>query len=173
MIGNIKLVFTDIDGVWTDGGMYYDGRSNELKRFHTGDSAGVLFCRLHEVPVAILTGEDSPIVTRRANKLGISLVVLGARDKLKEASAICAKMGIDLRATAYIGDDINDIRLLDAVGCAATVPSAPPYIKSRVAYTTQKDGGEGAFREFVEHLLEKNGMMEETLRKYLDHSSEE
>jgi 3-deoxy-D-glycero-D-galacto-nononate 9-phosphatase len=168
MINSIKLVITDIDGVWTDGGMYYDGRSTELKCFHTGDSAGVLFCRLNDVKVAIITGENSPIVARRARKLGIELVVLGARDKLAEAKTICESLGIDLSETAFIGDDINDIRLLKAVGFAAVVPTAPEYVMNVATYVTGKRGGEGAFRDFVEHLLMEADLLDATIRKYLE-----
>ena len=82
----IKLVITDIDGVWTDGGMYYDLNGNELKKFNTSDSAGVIFLKVLEIPIAIMTGENVPIVSNRAKKLQIKHVFLGVEEKLKIAS---------------------------------------------------------------------------------------
>ena len=115
----IKLVITDIDGVWTDGGMYYDLHGNELKKFNTSDSAGVIFLKLLEIPIAIMTGENVPIVSNRAKKLQIKHVFLGVEDKLKIASDFCEELGISLDEVAFIGDDINDIELLQAVGYSA------------------------------------------------------
>lgn len=148
-----KLVITDIDGVWTDGGMYYDQTGNEWKKFNTSDSAGVLFCKKLNIPVCIITGESTEIVTRRAQKLKIDYLFQGVSDKLTVAKNLCVQMNIGLTDVAYIGDDINDIELLKAVGFAATPGNAPPYIKGIVNYVTEKNGGEGAFREFVEHVL--------------------
>ena len=117
-----KLILTDIDGVWTDGGMYYDATDIELKKFNTYDSAGVLFARHSGIPVGIITGEDTPIVQRRADKLKIDYCFLGVKDKLKTVNHLCDNLGISLKDIAYIGDDINDIGLLSSVGWAG-VPS--------------------------------------------------
>ena len=87
-----KLIITDIDGVWTDGGMYYDQSGNEWKKFNTSDSAGVLFCRLKKIPVAIITGEETEIVKRRAEKLKIDFLVQGSKDKLVDALNLCKKL---------------------------------------------------------------------------------
>ena len=107
-----KLVLTDIDGVWTDGGMYYDQLGNEWKKFNTTDSAGVLFLKTLGIPVGIITGEDTEIVRKRAQKLHIDLLFMGVKDKLNIATQLCKEMKIDLKEVAYIGDDINDIELL-------------------------------------------------------------
>tara|TARA_B110000503_G_scaffold138547_1_gene224965 strand:- start:14458 stop:15000 length:543 start_codon:yes stop_codon:yes gene_type:complete len=162
-----KLVITDIDGVWTDGGMYYDKKGNELKKFNTSDSAGVLFLKLLEIPVAIMTGENTEIVKRRADKLGIDHLYLGVKDKVSSAKSLCSVLDISLKDVAFIGDDINDILLLDSVGLSACPSSAPAYIKSRVDFVTDKIGGDGAFREFIETLLTNNNMMDVALNKYL------
>lgn len=150
---NLKLVITDIDGVWTDGGMYYDQTGNEWKKFNTSDSAGVLFLRKLNIPVAIITGEKTEIVSRRAEKLKIDYLFQGIGDKLTVAKKLCADLGIDLKQTAHIGDDINDVQLLKEVGYSAAPNNAPNYIKQMVNYVTTKNGGDGAFREFIEHLL--------------------
>ncbi len=148
-----KLVITDIDGVWTDGGMYYDQTGNEWKKFNTADSAGVLFCHLMEIPVAIITGEVTEIVKRRAEKLKVDFLVQGAKNKLEEANKLCDQLGISLADVAFIGDDINDIILLDKVGISGAPQNAPDYIKKRVKIITTKSGGDGAFRAFVEMVL--------------------
>ncbi len=148
-----KLVITDIDGVWTDGGMYYDQTGNEWKKFHTYDSAGVLFCHQNSILVGIITGEDTEIVERRAEKLNIDFLFQGVTNKLEVAQTLCNKLNITMNEDAYIGDDLNDIELLKAVGISAAPNSAPDNIKKIVSFVTQKDGGAGAFREFVEKLL--------------------
>src|SRR5690554_80950 len=89
-----KLVITDIDGVWTDGGMYYDQTGNEWKKFNTSDSAGVLFLKLLNIPTAIITGEDTEIVRRRADKLNIQHVYMGVKDKVSVAKKLCIELNI-------------------------------------------------------------------------------
>ncbi len=158
-----KLIITDIDGVWTDGSMYYDQTGNELKRFHTYDSAGVLFARLLNIPVAILTGETTEIVKRRATKLKVDYLFQGVKNKVEIAQKIIDELNIELNDCAFIGDDINDIALLSKVGFSGATSNAPDYIKEKVNFITQKKGGEGAFREFVEHILKKNGVFEKAL----------
>lgn len=148
-----KLILTDIDGVWTDGGMYYDQSGNEWKKFNTSDSAGVLWCKKMKIPVGIITGEDTDIVKRRAEKLKISILHQGISDKLTVAKTICKELQISLNDVAYIGDDIGDLELLTNVGISAAPNNAPIYIKSKVDFVTEKAGGEGAFREFVETIL--------------------
>lgn len=148
-----KLILTDIDGVWTDGGMYYDQTGNEWKKFHTYDSAGVLFAHQNEIPVGIITGEDTEIVARRAAKLKVDYIFQGVRDKLEVAENLCKELNITLEDVAYIGDDLGDVELLKNVGVSATPNSAPDYIKKYSQMVMTKNGGEGVFREFVEKIL--------------------
>lgn len=157
-MNTIKLILTDIDGVWTDGGMFYDQFDNEWKKFHTYDSAGVLFARRLNIPVGIITGEMTNIVERRSKKLKIDYLFQGIKDKLSVAKSLCNDLGISLNSVAYIGDDINDIELLKAVGFSATPSSAPLYIKELVDYIVPLKGGDGVFRAFVEYIIiEKMG----------------
>ena len=158
-----KLILTDIDGVWTDGGMFYDQTGNEWKKFNTSDSAGVLFARKLSIPVGIITGEDTTIVKRRAKKLKIDILHQGISNKLPVAEAICKDLGIDLSEVAYIGDDINDLQLLKACGISVAPANAPSYIQKYVHHVTKKAGGGGAFREFVEWIIESNGRQIEGL----------
>ena len=135
-----KLILTDIDGVWTDGGMYYDGTNVELKKFNTYDSAGVLF-------------ENTQIVQRRADKLKVNYCYLGCKDKVAITTKLCEELGITMKDVAYIGDDLNDLKLLRNVGWAGVPSSAPKYIQDAASIPIRKKGGEGAFREFVETIL--------------------
>ncbi len=163
-----KLVVTDIDGVWTDGGMFYDQTGNEWKKFNTSDSAGVLWCRLNNIPVAIITGENTEIVRRRAEKLNIEHLYLGVKNKIATLEVLMQELNIDWTDVAYIGDDINDYLVLEKVGYSACPKNAPKYIQSIVDTVIPVKGGNGAFRAFVEEILIHEDMMKATLQKYLD-----
>jgi 3-deoxy-D-glycero-D-galacto-nononate 9-phosphatase len=158
---------TDIDGVWTDGGMYYDENGNEFKKFNTSDSAGVLFCRLSNIHVGIITGENSLAVKRRAEKLKIEHCFLGIKDKVKVAEELLNSLNITWKEVAYIGDDINDIQLLKKVGLSACPINAPEYIKKLVDWIIPTKGGDGAFRHFVEKYLLDEELLDKTIEKYL------
>lgn len=148
-----KLIITDIDGVWTDGGMYYDQTGNEWKKFNTSDSAGVLFAKRLNIPIAIITGENTQIVQRRAEKLKIEHLFLGIRDKVNVAQELLNDLNIQWSDVAFIGDDINDIALLKKVGISASPSQAPDYVKKFTNTVLYKNGGEGVFREFVEKII--------------------
>ena len=162
-----KLVLTDIDGVWTDGGMYYGENGEEFKRFSTYDSVGVLFLRLNNIPLGIITGEDTTIVEKRARKLGIEHVYQGVRNKLQKARELTAALGIRLRDVAYIGDEINDIPLMEECGYVAIPSDAPPYMDKYADVRLKVQGGKGAFKAFIIHLLEQNELYEKTMEKYI------
>ena len=148
-----KLILTDIDGVWTDGGTYYDATGIELKKFNTYDSAGVLFAHFLHIPVGIITGENTEIVQRRADKLKVDYCYLGAKDKISIVKSLCAELSITLAEVAYIGDDLNDMEVLSEVGFAGVPTSAPSYVKHLANIPLSKKGGEGVFREFVETII--------------------
>ena len=163
----IKLFLTDIDGVWTDGGMYYDQEGTELKKFNTSDSAGVLFCKLLDINVGIITGENSNAVKRRAEKLRIKNCFLGIKNKVGTAEELLAELSIEWDEVGYIGDDINDIELLKKVGLSACPNNAPKYVKSIVDWVIPTNGGDGAFRHFVEKYLEEQELLDLAIQKYL------
>ena len=131
----IKLILTDIDGVWTDGGMFYDQTGNEWKKFNTSDSAGIFWAHNKGIPVGILTGEKTEIVRRRAEKLKVDYLFQGVVDKLSAAEELCNELGINLEQVAYIGDDLNDAKLLKRVGIAGVPASAPFYIRRFVSHS--------------------------------------
>jgi len=165
---SIKLFITDIDGVWTDGGMYYDQSGNEWKKFNTADSAGVLFLHLLGIPTAIITGEDTEIVRRRAAKLGIENLFMGVKNKVSVAEALCEKLNIKLSEVAYIGDDINDILLLQKVGLSASPANAPDYVAKHADWKLPVKGGDGAFRAFVEKYLIELERLDYIIEKSLE-----
>lgn len=155
-----KLILTDIDGVWTDGGMYYDQTGNEWKKFNTSDSAGVLFAHRLNIPVGIITGEETQIVARRSDKLHIDYLFQNSKDKLAITQTLCQELHITLKDVAYIGDDIGDMSLLKQVGYAGIPASAPDYVRALGNVPLTKKGGEGVFREFVEKIIGKEKIME-------------
>lgn len=147
--------------------MYYTAEGDVMKRFSVKDSWGVLFLRELGIPVAIMTGEDTQIVRKRADKLKIEHCYLGVKDKVAQAKELCSKLGITLGEVAFIGDDLNDLPLLRLVGFSASPDNTPNYVKREVKYVTTARGGYGAFREFVEKLLTDNGILESTIEKFL------
>ncbi len=159
---DIKLILTDIDGVWTDGGMYYTNGGDEFKKFNTSDSVGVLLARAANIPVMIATGEDVACVRNRATKLNITNAHFGVKDKLGLLNQVTSEMGISLDQVAFIGDEINDIPLLKKVGFSACPKSAPFYTKKLVNYVVPTKGGMGAFRDFVIEILERMDIFDQT-----------
>ena len=152
---NIKLVATDIDGVWTDAKMHYTEEGDYIKSFSTYDGMAVQLLREKNIETIIITSENSNIVLQRAKKLKIKNVTIGEKNKLERIKKICSDKKIDLSEVAYIGDDINDIEVLKAVGLSALASNSPIKEKIRVDYITTRKGGDGAFREFVDLILEE------------------
>ena len=169
----IKLFITDIDGVWTDGGMYYDEHGNEWKKFNTSDSAGVLFLKLLKIPTAIITGEKTNLVERRAHKLNIEHLYMGVKDKFSVANNLCSELNISLLETAFIGDDINDLILLRKVGLSAAPANAPSYVKDEVDWQLDVRGGDGAFRAFVERYLLHHNLLKHVLNMVISQNYQE
>ena len=169
-MSTIKLVITDIDGVWTDGGMYYDNTDNEWKKFNTSDSAGILFCKNLGIETAIMTGESTAIVERRASKLKVDYLFQGVKNKLREASELIEELGYKWDEVAFIGDDINDILLLQKVGVSGCPANAPDYVKQHASIVLQTKGGEGAFRHFVEQFLGEE-QLNQALQVYLEQTA--
>ena len=153
---NIKLFITDVDGVLTDAGMYYSENGDELKKFNTRDGMGLKILKEKGIKTAIITSEDTEMVSRRAKKLNIDYLYQGKRHggKLAAALEICQKEGITIDNVAYIGDDINCYDLLSAAGIKACPADALPAIKEipNIMILSHK-GGEGCVREFIEYIL--------------------
>ena len=152
---NIKLVATDIDGVWTDAKMHYTENGDFMKSFSTYDGMGVEMLRNKNIETVIMTSENSNIVLRRAEKLKIKEVYIDEKNKLERLKKICSNKKITLNEVAYIGDDINDIEVLKNVGISALTNNSPIKEQIEVDYITKKKGGDGAFREFAELILKE------------------
>ncbi|MCW5920814.1 MAG: HAD hydrolase family protein [Saprospiraceae bacterium] len=151
----IRLLLTDCDGVLTDAGVYYSADGEALKRFSMRDGMGVERLRqLADVETGIVTGENSPIVARRAEKLQIVELHLGAKNKHQVLSDILKRRQLAPEQVAYIGDDVNDQAVMQAVGLTACPADAEDDILHIADYICQKPGGHGAFREFAERIIQ-------------------
>lgn len=149
----IRLVLTDVDGVLTDGGVYYSENGEVMKRFHIPDGMGVKRLRTAGIETGIITGELSPSVKMRAQKLQIEELHLGAEPKAPIVENIAKKRGLDLLEIAYIGDDVNDLGAMALVGFTACPGDGFIQVREQVDYVCEKRGGYGAFREVAEYLL--------------------
>ncbi len=152
---HIKLIITDVDGVLTDGGLYYGPDGECLKRFHARDGLAVRLLQQAGIQVAALSGRDCPALRRRLADLGIAEAVLGQVDKRAALSGIMERCGVAAEEVAFIGDDIPDMEVFDLCGVSVTVGDAPEYVKARADLVLKCKGGQGAFREVADRILEK------------------
>ncbi len=151
---HIKLLLTDCDGVLTDAGVYYGENGEVLKKFNIRDGMGVERLRNRQIATGIITGELSPSVRKRAEKLKITELHMGIKDKLAVLQQILVNRNILPEQIAYIGDDVNDLEIMQHVGLKACPADAMPAVKAVVDYQCQLKGGEGCFRELAELILE-------------------
>ena len=149
----IRLFATDVDGVLTDAGMYYSESGEEMKKFNTRDGMGIKLLQRAGIITAIVTQERTKLVAWRGEKLMIPEVHQGVMDKLSLVREMVARHGLSMDDVAYIGDDVNDVATLAAVGFSATPADGMPQAADVVDYICQKKGGEGAVREIVEMIL--------------------
>jgi len=149
----VRMVIMDVDGVLTDAGMYYSESGEELKKFNTRDGHGITLLHAAGIKTALVTRERTPIVTRRAAKLGIAEVHQGALDKLPVVKGILEKHGVAAAEACYIGDDVGDHEVMGYVGFAAAVADALPPIRKIAHYVARKKGGDGAVREVCDLIL--------------------
>ena len=152
-IKKIRCLLVDCDGVLTNGAMYYTENGDEIKKFSTYDGMGFQLLKNHGIITGIITGEDRQLVKRRFEKLGLNELYMGVSDKLKILDEICKKNNLKYEEVAYIGDDLNDIPIIENVGFSCSVHNGISIIKSKVDYVTSKNGGEGAVREIADLIL--------------------
>lgn len=155
---NIRLFLTDVDGTLTDGGMYYSADGDVMKKFNARDGMGLQLLQKAGIKVGIITSEDTRIVSRRAEKLGVDFLVQGQRDggKLAACADICENLAIGLDNVAYIGDDVNCIDILRAAGVAGCPADALAEVKSLPGIRVMSlKGGEGCVREFADMILKE------------------
>lgn len=150
----IKLLLTDCDGVLTDNGVYYSAEGEEMKRFSIRDGMGVeRLRRIAGIETGIITGESTGSVVKRAEKLQITQLHVGIKDKPVILRQILEKTGLQAHQIAYIGDDTNDVEIMRLVGISATPGDATSFAKAEADYICNATGGNGAFREFAELLI--------------------
>lgn len=149
----VKLLALDVDGVMTDGSLYYSESGEEFRKFNVKDGMGLKRLQHIGIQLAIITNSQCSAVEYRAQKLGIQHCILGVEDKLKVLKTLSEKMDIPLSQIAYVGDDIIDLPVMKAVGCPLTVADAMPENQACAVYVTQLGGGQGGIREICELLI--------------------
>ena len=164
---DIKLLLMDVDGVLTDGRVIL-GKDEELKFFHIHDGMGITMARKAGLKVGIITGRSSKCVDRRAKELKMDFVVQGCETKLKALGKILDSEELGFENVCYIGDDLNDIPVLEKVGFSATVNNAPSIVKSKVHFVSKRKGGKGAVREIIEYVLGTQGKLDLVVEEMLD-----
>jgi 3-deoxy-D-manno-octulosonate 8-phosphate phosphatase (KDO 8-P phosphatase) len=153
----IKAIALDVDGVLTDGGVWWGPSGEEWKRFSFADIMGVSLARKAGLVVALISGEDSPLVDRYAVKMGIVYVEKNCKDKASAIQRFSAQSDIPLSQICFMGDDVNDLGAMQLAGLAAAPADARPAVLKKVSFISTKNGGNGAVRELVDFLLaEKN-----------------
>lgn len=160
---DIKLLLTDIDGVWTNGYIYYGDHGNDIRRFHVHDGIGIKRLMEIGIEIAVVSSYFSEAVQRRCQQLGIKEMFLGVKDKEEVLERLIKEKGYTKDELAYIGDDLPDTRLFEKVGVAITVSNAPEVVKRKAHYVTMKMGGEGALREISDLILEAKGWLKDMM----------
>lgn len=149
-----RLLLTDLDGTLTDGYRYMLEDGKEIKRFYVPDGLALLTIKKLGVQIGCITTDTNPVLIHRSKQLKFDVLEMGVFDKLAKGEEICATLGISLKDVAYIGDDINDYKLLSAVGVKACPNNAQKIIQNIPSiFVTKAAGGAGALREFVEHIV--------------------
>lgn len=163
----VKLLLLDVDGVLTDGKLYFSDSGNEMKAFNILDGHGIKMLQDTGVQVGIVTGRKSDLVARRAMDLGIDIVVQGSEDKRASAEEIRAKHSLSWEQVAFMGDDYPDLGVMCRSGLALTVNNAHRAVAARAHWQSKKNGGDGAVREACDMILQAQGAYEAALEKYL------
>ena len=163
----LKLMGFDVDGVLSDGRLYYANDGSEIKAFHTLDGQGLKMLRDAGITLAIITGRRSGAVAARAKNLGIELLFQGIEDKRGTMAQILAERGLSFAEAGYMGDDIVDLPLMRACGFSAAPANAHALVKQHAHYVASSKGGEGAVRDTCEAILQAQGKLDSILAAYL------
>jgi len=164
---NIRLLILDVDGVLSDGRLYFSNGGEEIKAFHSLDGHGIKMLQKTGVDVAIITGRTSHIVARRAESLGITLLIQGREDKLNALDELLKECQYDYSQVAHMGDDYPDLPLIRRVGLGLTTTNAHYIVKQHSHWCSQQKGGEGAVREACDLLMIAQGSFDKALKDYL------
>lgn len=156
---NVRLAIFDVDGVLTDGALYYADPGGEVKAFSVRDGHGIRMLQDSGVAAAIISGRSSGALEARARNLGIELLFQGAADKLAVFGELLARTGTRAEACACVGDDLPDLPVMSRCGLAVAVPDAPAVVRRQAHYVTRAGGGQGAVRETCEIILHAQGAL--------------
>ena len=162
----VKLVLLDVDGVLTDGRLYYGNAGEELKAFDIQDGLGIKILQNAGIKVGIITGRSSVLVERRAKELGIDHLIQGREDKLTALNELLEKITFDFEEIAFVGDDLPDLAIIRRVGLGITPANGNHLIASQALWQTKKSGGNGAVREVAELILSAQSKLEPVLASY-------
>jgi len=163
----IKLAIFDVDGVLTDGKLYFLVDGSEFKTFNTLDGHGIKMLIASGVRTAIISGRTTPVVERRAKNLGIQHLYQGREDKLVVLDELLGELGLSYEHVAYLGDDLPDLPVIRRVGLGMAVASADPYVRQHAHGVTRARGGDGAAREFCELIMRAQGSLDAAQAAYL------
>jgi 3-deoxy-D-manno-octulosonate 8-phosphate phosphatase (KDO 8-P phosphatase) len=163
----VRLMGFDVDGVLTDGKLYYTSQGDEMKAFSSLDGHGLRMLQTAGIEVALISGRQSPALALRAQNLAIAELHMGVADKRALMAQLLARRGLDFSAAGYMGDDIVDLPILRACGFSATVADGHAEVLARVDYVAQKVGGGGAAREVCDFILRAHGVWDAMLARYL------
>lgn len=164
----IKLAVFDVDGVMTDGRLVYGADGEVTKVFNTLDGHGMKMLKSSGVELAIVSGRESLALTRRARDLGVPHLFQAVENKGETFAQLLATLKLKSHEVASIGDDVVDLPILSRCGFAACVPAAPAFVRERMHYVTEAQGGYGAVREFCEVIMRAQGTLDAALNRYLD-----
>jgi 3-deoxy-D-manno-octulosonate 8-phosphate phosphatase (KDO 8-P phosphatase) len=162
----IRLLLLDVDGVLTDGRLYYGNNGEELKAFHIQDGLGIKLLQRHGIDVGIITGRNSTLLTRRAVELGIQRVIQGREDKSRALDDLLENDPLPLAHIAFMGDDLPDLPVMARVGLAMTVADCCSTVAARAHWQARRGGGHGAVREAAEFILQSQGRLDAALEEY-------
>ena len=168
---SIKLLALDVDGVLTDGRLYYSSEGEQLKVFNTLDGHGLKMLQSTGIEVAIITGRDSAAMARRVRDLGIKHLYAGREDKLTALGELWGELNLGPEQTAYMGDDLPDLPAILACKLGTCVPNACPTVKRHALWCSTNPGGQGAVRELCELLMTAQGTFDAVLAPYLQDGS--
>jgi 3-deoxy-D-manno-octulosonate 8-phosphate phosphatase (KDO 8-P phosphatase) len=164
---NIELVIFDVDGVMTDGSLFFGDDGEEYKAFNSFDGHGLRMLQECGVKVAIITGRKSNVVKHRMKDLGVSLIYQGYRDKTPAFEALLKEVNLSKNQITYVGDDVVDLPIMSQLDFAIATQNAHPFVKQHAHWITGRAGGRGAVRDVCEFILEAKGMLNDKLRSYL------
>jgi 3-deoxy-D-manno-octulosonate 8-phosphate phosphatase (KDO 8-P phosphatase) len=163
----VRLMIFDVDGVMTDGRLYFNDAGEELKAFNSLDGHGLKMLQQSGVKLAIITGRTSNLVLHRARNLGIEYVYQGAHDKRASFEELIREVGVTAEECGYMGDDVIDLPVMRHVAFAAAVPDSPAIVRQYAHYVTGRQGGAGAVREVCELIMQSQNTLEAALAPYL------